>query len=135
VRRELGGGGGGDDRPEAGRPRVTLIVGHDGDLDALAQYFDLRQWAAPPYEGPFPTPPGSGLLFERAEDGRVSSTFLYPVFTNADGSRNISGRLRRAPAKATLPWAEWDAVATRTLEQVPLGAACYANVSRHYGDQ
>ena len=103
-------------------------------LWTIPQYFNLT-WTAPPYEGPFPTPPGSGLLFERAEDGRVSSTFLYPVFTNADGSRNISGRLRRAPAKATLPWAEWDAVATRTLEQVPLGAACYANVSRHYGDQ
>merc|ERR1719198_46282 len=36
--------------PSAG---VTLFVGHDGDLDALAMYFNL-DWSAPPYQGPFP---------------------------------------------------------------------------------
>lgn len=110
---------------------VSLFIGHDGDLYALAMYFDL-EWQAPPYVGPFPTPPGSGLLFERAEDGTVSSSFVYPVYNASDGTVNLNGHLHSVPAKEDMSFQAWSDTADQTLQRFPQGTECYQKVVQHH---
>lgn len=64
---------------------VTIFVGHDGDLDAVATAFGLRWNLSDPFypdkTGEYlPTPPGSALHFvRRGKGGSVGAQFLYPV--------------------------------------------------------
>ena len=104
---------------------VTIFVGHDSDLDSLAMYFDL-QWDAPPYccKEYYPTPPGSGLMFELSE-GRLTSSFLYPIYTNADGTPNVDGNLTRVSAKEEMDYGAWKQLAFDTLDKYPLAKECY----------
>lgn len=71
-----------------------LIVGHDGDLDCLAQFFNLA-WETDPFPANATTP-GSGLLFERTSSGLVRATMLYMTLGRFDKSSGV--QLRRAMA-------------------------------------
>ncbi len=111
-----------DGAPDA--PDATLLFGHDGNLDGLALLLGLR-WMIPPYVGTpelIPTPPGSGLRFEMApdgaQDGALTISFVYPVYTAADGRVNSSGILEAAPVISVageLP-ATLDALRARVAE-------------------
>lgn len=66
--------------------KVTLIVGHDGDMNAIATAFGLR-WRLPQphhtskgnYLGQYvPTPPGSAMQFDYHHD-TVNMSFRFPV--------------------------------------------------------
>jgi hypothetical protein len=71
---------------------VTLLVGHDGDLDSAATAFGVTWDLGPPYLALpewYPTPPGSALRLTRykmprstndAAQDTVHLSFLYPVY-------------------------------------------------------
>jgi len=57
---------------------TLMLVGHDGDLDALATLFGLS-WHSAPFP-PNATTPGSGIRFDVASDGSISATLVYQDF-------------------------------------------------------
>jgi len=77
--------------------RVTILAGHDTDLDGIATALGARWQLKPPYvsdqngsSGYVQTPPMSALHARRNIDtGHVSLSFLYPVF-----SEDWSGEVR-----------------------------------------
>jgi len=68
--------------------RVTILVGHDTDLHALATALDARWTLNAPYRaGLLATPPMSGIHVKRKftndddDDDTLSFEFLYPVYS------------------------------------------------------
>lgn len=77
---------------------VTLIFGHDSDLNAVATALGMTWTLPPPYHTEStPTPPGSGLHF--AYDGdEVEISFMAPVFfADHTMTLNTSGILVEIP--------------------------------------
>ena len=70
--------------------RITMYVGHDTNIDAVASALGLRWTLPPPYlngQGLVFSPPGSGLLFvssdgDDSHTADISSNFLFPTFMN-----------------------------------------------------
>jgi hypothetical protein len=64
--------------------RITIIVGHDGNLNTLASALGVRWQLPAPYQSrrkDSPTPPGSALHFSHDMDSAsLEMSFLYPVF-------------------------------------------------------
>jgi hypothetical protein len=106
-----------DDSPDIADAKVTLIVGHDGDMDAIATAFGLR-WVLPsPYHtspgndmGEYvPTPPASAMQFVMDKDESwVDMSYRFPImlerFHNTTGVHipkgmrmNSSGILEATP--------------------------------------
>lgn len=91
---------------------LTIVVGHDGNLDDLATALGSTGWIAPaPYESHasyYPTPPVSGLYIRRdaGRDAAVHLSFVTPVYSSATD-----------PANTSESWVWND---TGILEQVPL---------------
>jgi hypothetical protein len=81
---------------------ATFIIGHDGDIDAVATALGLS-WDLPyPYHpGYSPTPPGCAMHF--AYDGKkVEISFLAPILLNAHAPYvNSSGILEEVPVLFT----------------------------------
>ena len=61
---------------------TRVMVGHDGDLDALAVLFGL-EWVTPPFPTNATTP-GSALRFDVDENDDVKLTVYYQVFDGSD---------------------------------------------------
>jgi len=65
---------------------VTILVGHDGDIDSFATAFDLHWLLRPPYRSGkageyYPSPPGSGIYIEYDLQSKVSKlSYLFPNF-------------------------------------------------------
>jgi len=93
------------DTLKAGEGGTRIMVGHDGDLDALAEIFGL-QWFTPPFP-PNATTPGSGIRFDLDEDGGVSVSLHYQAF---DGGDEVLF------ADATWTWEEGGTVTVENLE-------------------
>ena len=77
-----------DEKSQEIHAKVTLIVGHDSDIDAVATAFGLRWILPPPFHtspgnemGEYvPTPPGSALQFETESEGqRVDLWYRFPI--------------------------------------------------------
>lgn len=85
--------------------RVCIIVGHDGDLDAIATALDVQWELQEPYlsgsQGAYlPTPPMSGFHAARnVKNDEIRLSFLYPIFstTRVKWVTNTSGILERTP--------------------------------------
>jgi len=81
-----------DDAKERSDPkhRATILVGHDGDLDALATVLDARWILRAPYKsGPDgayrPTPPLSALhAAYNTRTGAITLALLYPVYSSSN---------------------------------------------------
>jgi hypothetical protein len=79
---------------------AAFIIGHDGDLNAVATALGITWTLPPPYHpGYLPTPPGSALHF--AYDGNeVEISFIAPVlFADHTMTLNTSGTLIEVPVK------------------------------------
>ena len=63
---------------------TLVLVGHDGDLDALAVLFGLS-WHTKPFP-PNATTPGSALRFDLFDGDVVEASVLYQAF---DGSGSV----------------------------------------------
>ena len=104
---------------------VTLIIGHDGDLDSVATALGVRWRLESPYHttspanarGEYvPTPPGSALHFEyQPATGSVEMQFLYPIYLYAynRGLTTNSTDIPRIPRNMQLN-------TTGILEETPL---------------
>ena len=81
---------------------VTFIIGHDGDLDAVATALDMS-WTLPsPYHSAYtPTPPGCGIHFSYDDsDEKIEISFLAPIFfSDRSLNLNTSGILVEVPVK------------------------------------
>ena len=88
--------------------RVTVFVGHDGDLDTMATALGVRWILQEPYisgkDGAFlPTPPMSGIHAVRRfdeETDRIDLSFVYPMYAQADSAKfvlNTTGILEHTP--------------------------------------
>ena len=87
--------------------RVTIIFGHDGDLDTMATALGARWVLKPPFiSGPggefLETPPTSGIHAKRNLDtDRVDLSFVYPLYStdpNAETFQvDFSGTLEYTP--------------------------------------
>jgi hypothetical protein len=106
-----------DEKSQNVDAKVTLIVGHDGDIDSVATAFGLRWILPPPYHtspgnrmGEYvPTPPGSALQFVTDTEARwVDLWYRFPIsverFDNTTAARipkgmqmNASGLLESTP--------------------------------------
>ena len=77
---------------------VTLIFGHDSDLNAVATALGMTWTLPPPYHTEStPTPPGSGLHFVHDGSG-VEISFMAPVFfADHTMTLNTSGILVEVP--------------------------------------
>ena len=81
---------------------VTVLVGHDDDLDDIATVLGLRWKLPPPYycrDAEYgPTPPGSALHFS-LDDNLVGMSFLYPVYFDSQHEQkvNVTGILEAVP--------------------------------------
>jgi len=83
---------------------VTIILGHDTDLDAIATALGMTWELPPPFlPGYKPTPPGSGLHF--AHDGKeVEISFVAPTYfasTSTSSSSSSSGNMGGLPINST----------------------------------
>jgi hypothetical protein len=77
---------------------ATFMIGHDGDIDAVATALGLS-WNLPhPYHpGYSPTPPGSAIHFSY-DGNKVEISFLAPILLNAQAPYlNSSGILEEVP--------------------------------------
>eukprot|EP00656_Telonema_subtile_P007903 TRINITY_DN13709_c0_g1_i2.p1 TRINITY_DN13709_c0_g1~~TRINITY_DN13709_c0_g1_i2.p1 ORF type:complete len:218 (-),score=31.44 TRINITY_DN13709_c0_g1_i2:245-898(-) len=83
---------------------TLMLVGHDGDLDALATLFGLG-WHTNPFP-PNATTPGSALRIDAAADGTLDASVLYQSFDPAD------------PGTVHTVQAEWSAREHEHLEQL-----------------
>lgn len=73
---------------------TTTIVGHDGDLDAIASIFGL-QW----HTNPFPvnaTTPGSALRIDVGDNGAVEVSVLYQIFDGSDEVKEVKAEFTHA---------------------------------------
>jgi hypothetical protein len=74
--------------------RITIIVGHDGNLNTLASALGVRWQLPAPYQSRLQdaaTPPGSALHFSHDINAEsLEMSFLYPVF-NIDWTLNETG--------------------------------------------
>lgn len=89
-------------------PRTTIIVGHDGDQDAIAELFGIR-W----HTAPFPenaTTPGSALRFDLDADNQVSVSVIYQRF---DGDAMPRPHMQSVPATFT-----WSGKASESLSKI-----------------
>lgn len=108
-------------------PRVTLIVGHDGQLNGLAELLNLS-WDAPPYGNLSSTPPGSAIHFEADDEtgDNINVNFRYPVFMDNAGAPDVSGALLSVPLATSMSRADFERQVQKGLAR-PLGAEdCYA---------
>ena len=86
---------------------VTVLVGHDGNIDALATVLGIK-WQLPlPYKHTDitfnPTPPGSAMYFSfNTAHEEMRLAYLYPVF-DAGSSPRLSGSLHSAPMQFDPP--------------------------------
>jgi hypothetical protein len=64
------------------RANTLILVGHDGDLDALAVMFGLS-WHTSPFP-PNATTPGSAIRFDLLDDieNTIQTSILYQIFDN-----------------------------------------------------
>jgi hypothetical protein len=82
---------------------VTIIVGHDLDMDDVATALGVRWKLPPPYQCRdaeySPTPPGSAMHFSLDRDTDVvGMSFLYPVYLPGEGLPvNSTGVLDSTP--------------------------------------
>ena len=79
---------------------ATFIIGHDGDLDAVATALDMS-WTLPsPYHSGYtPTPPGSAIHFSNDGD-EIEISFLAPIFfVDRPLNLNTSGILVEVPVE------------------------------------
>lgn len=83
--------------PNDDEETVTIIVGHDSNLDALRTALNVTwELQSPYYQGVpnySPTPPGSALHFYSTTGQSVELEYLYPVFTESSSPF----RLQSAP--------------------------------------
>lgn len=89
--------------------RVTMVFGHDGDLDSMATALGAKWILNPPYvSGPggsfLETPPTSGIYAKRSLDtDRVDLSFVYPNYSADPSSTffrlNSSGILELTPLR------------------------------------
>lgn len=80
---------------------ATFIIGHDGDLDAVATALDMS-WTLPsPYHPAYtPTPPGCGLHFSYDDSDEIEISFLAPIFfSDRSLNLNTSGFLVEVPVE------------------------------------
>jgi hypothetical protein len=128
--------------------RVTFLVGHDTDLDAVATALDVF-WAfdAPYYTAEarvdwYATPPGSAMYIthEAAEnDSIVTLSYLYPIFNLTDGTilswesiplqlRNSSfdnSNIRMDKRATTVTWTRFQEQFQTTLQRYMGAMDCY----------
>ena len=81
---------------------VTFIIGHDGDLDAVATALDMSwTWPSPYHSAYTPTPPGCGIHFSYDDsDEKIEISFLAPIFfSDRSLNLNTSGILVEVPVK------------------------------------
>ena len=80
--------------------RVTIVTGHDTDLDAFATALGVH-WNFPEYGSPdfYPTPPLTGIHVAYQADGSLLKlSALYPVYNNGDiWGTDKSAVLREVP--------------------------------------
>lgn len=108
-------------------PRVTLIVGHDGNLNGLGEMLNLS-WDAPPYGNFSSTPPGSAIHFEADDEtgNNITVNLRYPVFIDKSGVTDTSGALLSVPLAASMSRTDFERWVQEGLAQ-HLGAEdCYA---------
>ena len=73
---------------------ATFIIGHDGDIDALATALGISWNLPPPYHpGYTATPPGSAIHFVYDVDqGQIEISVMAPMFfSNGDDDRGAEG--------------------------------------------
>jgi hypothetical protein len=108
-----------DDDEHVSSTKVTLIVGHDGDLDSVATALGLRWRLGPRYhtspanqQGEYvPTPPGSAMHFELDLQSKVvEQSFWYPVLVEHFEPNSTYRRIPKGMRRNS----------TGILEQVPL---------------
>lgn len=128
--------------------RVTFLVGHDTDLDAVATALDVS-WAfdAPYYTAEsrvdwYATPPGSAMYIthESAENcSIVTLSYLYPIFNLNDGTiqswESIPLQLRNASLDisnvqmdanaTTVSWTQFQKQFQTTLQRYTGAMECY----------
>lgn len=76
-------------RVSSGRPRLTIFVGHDSNISAVAGLLDLH-WKAEGFASDDP-PPGGAIGFQRVRDAR-GRIFVRAIFRSASlqAIRNLS---------------------------------------------
>jgi hypothetical protein len=132
---------------EALSDTVSLMVGHDTDLDAVATALNVV-WAfdAPYYTDEsridwYATPPGSAIYITHEEvekdgGGVVTLSYLYPVFNLDDGTirsweliplqlRNASTGVRTNDNTTTLAWTQFQEQLYSTLQRYKGAMECY----------
>ena len=109
---------------------VTIVLGHDGDLNCIATALGASWILKEPYiSGPggafLPTPPMSGIHAVRdVQSDQIDLSFVYPVYstTASDGKnkyfrRNTTGILEYTPLrlKETLRYSQVNSKSTRII--------------------
>jgi len=74
----------------ARRDGTLVLVGHDGDLDALSELFGLS-WHGAPFP-PNATTPGSSLRLDINADGLITSRIFYTDFSSNPKLQNTPAR-------------------------------------------
>jgi len=115
-----------DEEEEEYDDRVTVLVGHDTDLDAMATVlgiaWDLQAPYLPSPDGAslLPTPPYSGIHVKRnVQTGHISLSYLYPVFSNAKTGEWWSQKRNLHMDSAPLQFEEKPVVSNLVLQDHP----------------